>query len=257
MADISSHIRTDYKAVDKRDEIRNVMGWLRGDTGKMPVIVDDEKPFGLVSDRALLGRRVDPRAKVEGYTLNTRALTPQATLEDAMARMAEFRAAYIPVEDAKGKLAGYVSALDIVREQGGANGRTARELCVPITVMRENQTLNEVSHVFGKEYVDYLPVVDAKGRVSGVLPRRTLVQMEAGQIQQMGRKDAGGERIHPLQGTIDGYVDNTAPTVPANASFDTVLQKIEDFGCAIVQGEDGTVVGIATAETLVQQLGRR
>src|SRR5438876_7265450 len=108
MATIESILRADFKPVDKRDEIRMVLGWLSGDSDKVPIVVDDDKPMGILNERALMSRRLDQKAHIEQFTLATRALPQTATLEEAAARMREFRAAYLPVEDKRGKVAGFV-----------------------------------------------------------------------------------------------------------------------------------------------------
>ena len=115
MATIENLLRTDFKAVDKHDEVRTVFGWITGDAKDVPLIVDDGKPVGILNERALMSRRLEQKAKLDPYTLMTRALPLNATLEAAAARMREFRAARLPVEDARGKLAGYVTAIDIAR----------------------------------------------------------------------------------------------------------------------------------------------
>lgn len=254
MPDIAQYVRTDFREVDKRDELRTVLGWIRGDTATVPVVMDDGKPFGIVSERAMLGRRIDPKAKVEGYALTTRAVTAETTLADAMARMAEFRAAFLPVENNRGKLTGYVSALDFVHEHLPRETR-ARDLAIRVTTLREDQTLSEAHHAFHQEYVDFLPVLGKDGRIAGVVPRKTLILMDARQSSDKGRKDAGGERVHPQHAELTHYLDSNAPVIDGNAPLPEVIKAVRDFGCVLVHNAngDGTVAGIITAETLVQR----
>lgn len=256
MPDIGPFIRTDFKEVDKRDELRNVLGYIRGDVSDVPVITDEGRPFGIVSERAMLGRRIDPKARLEGYALTTRAVTPAATIDEVMARMGEFRAAHLPVQNEKGLLAGYVSALDIVQDKLPRDAK-ARDLALPVTVLREDQTLSEAHHAFSQEYVDYLPVLDAQGQPSGVVPRRTLISMDSRYDTSKGRKDAGGERIHPQKEPLSGYLDTRAPVIDAGAGLGEVVQKVRDFGCCIVRNGNGGLTGIITAETLVQRASGR
>lgn len=245
--DIHDLVKTDYKEVDKRDGLHSVMGWVRGDTDRLPIVTDGGKPFGIVNDRALMGRRIDHNAKVEGYTLTTRALPPTASVEEAIGRMAEFRAAHLPVAN-DGKLLGFVSALDLVREAG--LDRAASDLCVPVRVLKETQTLGDALHAFNQEYVDFLPIADANGRVTTVLPRRSVLLMEDN-ANTKGRKDAVANKFSYIQDPLAGFTDQ-AVVLPPNASAEDVLEALEDFGYAIVNDKDGRFVGIITPETLAR-----
>lgn len=245
--DISPHLRTDYKAVDKRDELRTVMGWLAGEASKVPIVLDDGRPFGILNERALMSRQLDGKAKIEPYVLVTRALAATASAEEARARLAEHRAAYLPVEDARGKLAGYVRAVDLARD--GSNGQKALDVAVPIQSLQEGSTLGDAMNAFQKEYVDYLPVVRADGRAIGVLPRRTVLRMEFN-AGDRGRKDAGGEKFTMLRDPVHGVMDDAPAFVRATSSLADVLETLDESGYAIVQRDGGGVMGIVTPETL-------
>ncbi|MEA3200357.1 MAG: hypothetical protein QOE90_1785 [Thermoplasmata archaeon] len=252
MADLSSYLRTDYKAVDKREGLHAVMGWLKGDADKLPIVMDDGKPFGIVNERALSSRRLDDKAKIENYALVTRALPQTASLDEVARRMSELRAAFLPIEDKRGKLAGYVSAIDVARERGAAT-RNARELAVPVTALRAEQTLGEALHAFTHEYVDHLPVLDAAGRLQGVVHRRDVLVLEANNADK-GRMDAVSEKQRPLKDALGGFADDASGVVPAGAGFDAVAAAIESWGYALVQDGAGRIAGIVTAETLLRSL---
>lgn len=254
MSELSPYLRTDYKAVDKRDGVHSVMGWLRGDTDKLPIVVDDGKPFGLVNDRALTSRRLDDKTKLENYAVVTRALPETATLDQVAARMAELRAAFLPIEDKRGKLAGYVSALDVARERG-ANDRAARELAVPVAHLTKDSTLGDAVHLFAQEYVDHLPILDANGQLHGVVHRRDVLLMSADSGDK-GRMDAQGEKIHALRDRIDGFAEDAQGIVGPAERFDAVAECLESWGYAFVRNGDGRVQGIITPETLMRALAR-
>ena len=253
MATIESLVRTDFKPVDKRDEVRTVLGWLSGDSTKVPIVVDDGKPVGIVNERALMSRRLDQKAHIDQFTLTTRALPWNADLEEAAARMREFRAAHLPVEDKRGKLLGYVTSIDVARASAGLHGR-ASEMCLPVRSLNEAHTMGDALHAFTQEYVDVLPVMDGGGRITGVLPRRALLQMELSTGHSRGRRDAGGEKFNLLNDPVSGFMDEAPVVLPAAASFDTLLKTIEESGYAIVQRDGATsgVLGIVTPETLMR-----
>lgn len=246
--DISSFVRTDYKAVDKHDAVHSIMGYVTGDSDKVPVVLDGKHPYGILNERALMSRRLDGNAKIEGFVLTTRAVPPETPVDEAIARMAEYRAPYLPVER-QGKLAGYVSAIDLVRQQD--LDYDAGEMCVPILTLTTKQSLSEALHAFNKEYVDHLPVVDEKGRVVGVIGRRFIINVET-QLGSKGRKDANGEKVHLLAEPLEGFIEQPPVTVAPNADFETVLEAVEEHGYAIVQASDGAIQGIITPQTLVR-----
>ncbi|HUR70024.1 MAG TPA: CBS domain-containing protein [Candidatus Thermoplasmatota archaeon] len=254
MADISSFLRTDFKAVDKRDPLHSVKGWLTGDASKVPIVVDDGRPFGILNERALMGRHLDLHAHVHQFALATRALTPDSTPEQARARMAELRAAYLPVEDKRGKLLGYVRAIDLARDE--LVGERARALAVPVTLLREDQTMGEALNAFAKEYVEFLPVVGRDGRIGGVLSRAKVLEMEFNNGDK-GRRDAGGEKFHMLDDPIAGFMDQAPSFVAPEADTKTLLDTLEDAGYAIVERDQGDpAVGLVTPETLFRAGGR-
>jgi CBS domain-containing protein len=251
MPPIESIIRTDFKAVDKRDELHSVLGWLTGDSTRVPIVMDGEKPFGIVNERAMMSRKLEHKSKIETYTLVTRSVPRSVDSTEAAARLAEFRAAYLPVEDARGKCAGYVTALDLARLNEMAS--LARDLCLPVKSLTEKQSLGEALHLFSQEYVGILPVMN-DGKLVGVLPRREVVRMEL-QGNDKGRKDAHGEHIHPLKDPVGGFMDSTAITLRPGASFAEVADQLDEHGYAIVQENGGPVLGMITPETLMRLTG--
>lgn len=253
MADISSLVRTDFKAVDKREPLHAVKGWLTGDAEKVPIILDDGKPMGIVNERAIMGRHLDPNAHIQQFALATRPLTPETSVEDARAQMAQMRAAYLPVSDKKGKLLGYVRAIDLAR--GSLNGEMARELAVNVTNLREDQTLGDAVHAFNKEYVEFLPVLGRDGRLGGVLSRSDVIKMEFDGGDK-GRKDAGGEKIRFLDDAVGGLMDTATSVLSPDARPEALLDRLEEHGYAIVGAANGKPLGLVTPETLFRARGR-
>lgn len=246
---IETLLRTDMKIVDKRDPVSTVMGWIRGDSTKAPIVMDDGSPFGIPNERSLVTRSLPQTTHLDRFTLVTRALPTNATLDEAAARMAELRAPYLPVADARGKLLGYVTAVDVARERG-VDGN-ARDMSVRVKSLREQDTIGDALHLFTQEYVPFLPVMDGNGRVSGVLPRSMVLRMGSESVDK-GRKDAGGEKLHLHEDAVAGFMTGSPSLVPASAGADEVLDRVEANGYAIVQERDGSVAGVVTPETLLR-----
>lgn len=250
MPGIDHLIRTDFKTVDKRDEVRTVLSWLTGHTDKPPIVTDDERPVGIVNDRALMRRRLDTNARIDRFISTTRAVSPETDYEEVVRRMLEYRASYLPVEDSKGKTAGYVTALDVARELQA--GVPVGRCCVAVTKLRTDSTLGDALHAFAQEYVDWLPVVDDNGVVQGVLPRKTLVEMETGAGHDRGRKDAGGDQVRLLEMPVSGHMEIAPNVLGVDVEHEALLESIEEFGYAIVQDRQGRYRGIVTPETILE-----
>ena len=135
---------------------------------------------------------------------------------------------------------------------GCPNTRTAAELCLPVRSLNEAHTLGDALHAFTQEYVDFLPVMDGGGKVTGVLPRRALFSMELNQGHGRGRRDAGGEKTNLLDDKVAGFMDEAPVVLPAAASFDQLLRTVESSGYAIVQNGGKGVMGIVTPQTILR-----
>lgn len=250
MPGIDHLIRTDYKTVDKHDEVRNVLSFLSGDGGKPPIVTDHERPVGIVNDKTLMKRRLDPSTKLDRYLSTTSAVPAEVGIDEVVRRLLHYRASYLPVEDGRGKTKGYVRALDVARELEA--GETATQACVAVPALREDQNLGDALHQYTQEYIDYIPVVDASNRITGVLPRSVLVQWAAGMGGTRGRKDAGGEPADLLAIPVHGVMDNAPIIVPPTTSREELYAKLDKFGYAIVQDKRGHYFGVVTAETILE-----
>lgn len=249
---VDALLRKNFKPVDKRDALQNVLGWLTGDTNVVPIVMDGPAPFGIVNERALMSRKLEHKAHIGHYALATRSVPQTATTQTAAERMSEFRAGYLPVHDAKERLTGYVTALDVTRDAD--LHKTARDLAQPVGSLQEKETLGDALHRFTQEYVPYIPVVN-DGHYVGILPRRHIVRlaMNAG---DKGRTDNRGEKINALTQSIGGFMEAADSAVRPNASTSAVLDAVEKRGYAIVMERDGPVLGLITPETLVWGVGR-
>lgn len=252
MDDLSTLLRDDMKPVDKRDGIHSVMGWLTGQTDKVPIVLDRERPFGIINERALMARSLDPQAKIDPYVTPTGAIALDTPLSDVARRMSEHRAPHFPVQDDRGRLAGYLAATDVALAT--TQGFTAETACLPVQVLTEGQTMGEALNAFAKEYVDYLPVTDANGRVVGVLPRRAVLSMEFNSGSR-GRKDAGGEKLTMLNDPVHGFMDDVPVFVQPDLGHEELMPILEESGYAIVRDGSGRLRGVVTPSTLFRATG--
>lgn len=233
-------IRTDARPVDKRDEVGAVLGWLRGDTSHPPVVLDGRKPFGLIDARRLFGRGIRHHTHVDKVTVPVPTLTEATSDEEVAARFDSSLAPYLPVEDDRGRLVGYVEAASVLDafEQGPDAGTAA----VSVPTLAPGDGLEAAIHAFQRTPSDRLPVVEA-GRLVGVVPLREAVRIIDFEDQPAGRKDFGGEthdvRRAPIRDTMQGGWSE----LRASASFDAVRERLQERGYAFVVADDGSLAG--------------
>lgn len=237
-------VRTDFKAVDKRDGIGTLYGYLRGEVDKVPIVCDRGRPYGVVNEKRILRAHLVPEQHVDRFTVGPGVLLPDAEVDEALQLVAHEWIPHAPVWDGK-RLLGYVRAVDLLREVDVE--MSAASLAVEVPALAPGTSVGEAMHRFYEVASHVLPVV-RDGRIVGVVSRQGLLPL-ATDPRAGGRKGAGGEFDDPRKPPIDGYVDGRFETVPATASFATVRSVLEEFGAAWVVDGGGRLVGVVTPES--------
>lgn len=240
-------VRHDFKAVDKREEVGTLAGFLRGETDEVPIVCDRGRPYGVVNEKRLLRSRLNPHQHLDRFVVATPVLSPGAEVEEALAVVAETWVPHVPVGE-DGRLLGYVRATDLLREVADARGLDAHRMMLETPFLAPGEPVGEVIHRFYNVASDVLPVVERSGRLVGVVARKDIAPL-ATDARPGGRKAAGGERESPRGAPIEGYVDDRFETVRPNARFDDVVEVLDDFGAAIVIGGDRVPRGVVTPES--------
>jgi CBS domain-containing protein len=97
------------------------------DCGEIPVVDENGKPAGVVTDRDIACRAVangrDPERTTAGDIMTTPVLTarPDDSLESCLADMERHQIRRVPVVDADGSCCGMVSQADIARAESSEN----------------------------------------------------------------------------------------------------------------------------------------
>jgi CBS domain-containing protein len=136
-----------------------------------------------------------------------------APFKDVVRRMQEFRVSALPVVDDEGRLVGIVSEADLIlkedpeledsahlfegrhhrHQREKAAGLVAEELMTaPVVTLAIDATLGEAAQLMHRKGVKRLPVVDASGRIHGVLSRSDLLKVflrEDAEIEREVRED--------------------------------------------------------------------
>lgn len=245
-------IRNEFKEVDKRDEINTVLGFLAGSSPDVPVVLDREKAYGVLNEKAFLRSRLSPNQKLEGpYVVGTRTLEPGAPIEEAADVIATSRIPYVPVANPDGRVVGVVHSLDVLL--GLASSLTTEELLVEVPVLRSDASVGEAIHLLHDVSVPALPVVDESGALLGVVHRRHLVRI-AMDARPSGRKGAVGNPEDPRGEPVTGYLDGGFETIHPSASFHEAREALRRSPAVVVAGEDGRPRGVLTPEAAVQRV---
>jgi CBS domain-containing protein len=122
-------VRPDDTAVDAARLMRDE------DTGIVPIVEDDDRLVGVVTDRDLAIRVIaeerDPRATkvAEIASQNLVTIDPQQDLDEAMRLMAEHQVRRLPVVEEDGKLVGVLAQADVARHaEPERTGRVVEEI---------------------------------------------------------------------------------------------------------------------------------
>lgn len=237
-------LRTDFKAVDKRDPVSALFGYLRGEVATVPIVLDGKRPYGVVNEKRIARAHLDPRQHIDRYVVGPGVVTPDASVEEALSLCAAEWVPHVPVWDGR-KLLGYVRAIDLLKETGSR--LPASSLLVEAPPLRRDTSVGDALHTLCTCASHVLAVLDARGRIAGVVDRRTLLPLATDTLRG-GRKGAGGEVADPRASTVEGYVDGRFETVRPETSFADVCETLDGFGAAfVVAGE--RVRGVVTPES--------
>ncbi|GIW09091.1 MAG: hypothetical protein KatS3mg061_0148 [Dehalococcoidia bacterium] len=188
-----------------------------------------------------------------------------------------YRAA--PVIDANEQVVGLVTNSDLV-ERGGlalrldllvsmspetferelatlaASGKTAADLMTsPAVTIRADATVLSAARLMAERRLKRLPVVDAAGRLLGMVSRVDLLRTVA-EGYPLPEEPPAPTRRPRLVGEI---MRTRVPTVPPQATLAEVLEAVVStrLNRAVVVDEQRRVVGIITDAELVRRLGER
>src|SRR6187551_434878 len=150
-----------------------------------------------------------------GMILNPYALSPEATLREAVALMTRFKISGVPVVDRDGKLVGIITNRDL---------QFARDLARPIrevmtsaglVVAPVGTTLEEAERILGEHKIEKLPVVDADGKLKGLI---TVKDIHKRRQYPTANKDQHGRlRVAAAIGAGGDYLDRAKALADAGA----------------------------------------
>lgn len=299
------HVRT----VTADTTVRSAAALLLEMGAKTLVVVDSEhRPVGILTlgdllrragsrlrhgvASALTGDEVERqlttlfRSEVRCDELMTREVVTvpsTARLEDALATMAKRDIKRVPVIDADGKLVGLLSRADMLRAlTGEADGhgattprvvgaRIARDLMrTDVSTVPLDASVEETARTVLRSEIGRVAVIDADGRLQGVIALRDLLPLATGPeraqaIEAIVRPAAPVEpflsllRGHPSARTAASIMRRDVFSVGPDATLGEVLDALMTHGIArlLVVDADRRVLGAVDRGDLLRSLAER
>jgi len=208
--------------------------------------------------------------------LTVRPETPIATVVELLIERGVKAA---PVVDSNGWVVGIISGGDLLERaelpfrlslQGqvapetvhdqiaalAASGRIASDIMTPdVTTIDERTPLREAARLMAQQHIKRLPVIDAHGRVCGILSRADVLR----HIAAVTPGSEIAEEIQPLERRgphVGDLLDPHVPTVTADTPLDVTVGKLVSTPLrrVVVVDTQRRVVGIVTDADLVGRL---
>ena len=163
------------------------------------------------------------------------ACSPQATLAEAIARMHEYEVGTLMVVDAGNKLVGMLGARDVqfVRDRSRPVESVMRPLD-RLVVGKPDIDTAQAAGIFAEQRIDKLPLVDAGGRLVGLITARDLMRINE---NPRAAKDARGRLlVGAAIGVMGDYMERTAALIE---------QDVDALVIDIAHGHSDQVIEVA------------
>jgi IMP dehydrogenase len=199
---------------------------------------------------------------VSGMIVDPYTLAPDAPVADALAIMANYRISGVPIVDAEGVFLGIITNRDLRFEK-------RRDIPVAELMTRENlvtapvgTSLEQAKGLLHKHRIEKLPIVDAKGRLKGLITVKDIVKAieypnackdEQGRLRVAAAVGVGDRALERVERLLDNGCDVVVVDTAHGHSkgvIDTVKQIKRKFkGAEVAAGNVGTPEG---AQALIE-----
>src|SRR5215204_394804 len=150
-----------------------------------------------------------------GVISNPYTLPDTATLREATNLMNRFRVSGVPIVDHDGRLVGILTNRDLQFERS-LDRPVAEAMTKNLITAPHGTTLDEAERILAKHRVEKLPVIDADGRLKGLITVRDIHKRrqfpgankdEIGRLRVAAAIGAGGDYLARARALIDAGVD--------------------------------------------------
>ncbi|MBS3057401.1 MAG: CBS domain-containing protein [Candidatus Diapherotrites archaeon] len=231
-------------------------------------VVSDGTYCGIVTKRKLFKTKIDvAKMKIQKVIEKCPALSEADGIERIVQLMLNSETRILPVQRA-GKIIGVVHALDVINELRAVNemaNMQAQQIATlnPI-VLAEKDTIAKAMHIMRTKDIGRIPITDAKGRLSGILSFRDIVEKyllkpvsRKGSSVSRGRSASSSfspEHASMLNLPIADEMSDVVVTAGKKDSLSRIIQLMQQHSLPdIVLVENDRPVGIITIRDLLKQ----
>lgn len=191
---------------------------------QMAIAVAREGGIGIVHRFMTIEDQVDEVLKVkrsesvvieQPYTVK-----PETTVMELYKLMAEYGVSGLLVED-QGKLAGIITRRDITFEKN-AKRRVSDLMTKEVITAKAGTTIEQAKEILHKHRIEKLPLVDAKGRIAGLITSKDILKMD--QYPHSAKDRKGRLLVGAAVGVKGDYLERTEALLEAGA--DTIVVDI-------------------------------
>ena len=155
--------------------------------------------------------------RAEGFIVDEpHSIDESATIADARARMAEYNIGGLVITDQQGRLLGLVTTRDLIFEPDQT--RVVSEVMTPreqLITVQADTSLEEAREQLRKHRVEKLPVLDASGRLTGLITAQDIIKID--QWPQATKDKHGRLQIAAAVGIRSSDIERAAACVHAGA----------------------------------------
>jgi IMP dehydrogenase len=151
-----------------------------------------------------------------GVISNPYTLPETASLREASNLMSRFRVSGVPIVDSEGRLVGIITNRDLQFERSLDRPVADAMTKDGLITAPQGTTLDEAERILGKHRIEKLPVVDADGRLKGLITVKDIHKRrqfpgankdEIGRLRVAAAIGAGGDYLSRAKALIDAGVD--------------------------------------------------
>lgn len=264
--------------VDTPERVAQLLPQIRALVGEALIVVDTVE---IIQHASGTLQPFDDRQTVE--TVMTRqpaTVLPETPVQQLAALLVERNYRALPVVDPAGKLVGLVTNGDLI-ERGSLglraellhlldpqalgqllaklaeSGRTAADvMTADVVTVTPGTSLADAAHLMALKRLKRLPVVDAEGRLMGIVAR---VDVLRAATAGAGAQPVDAETEVPAASpgaTVAEVMTTQAPTVAANAGLPEVIEAVVStrLNRAVVVDEERRPLGVVTDAELLRRL---
>ncbi|MEO9296268.1 MAG: IMP dehydrogenase [Nitrososphaera sp.] len=169
-------------------------------------------------DQVLRVKRSESVIIEQPYTVK-----PDMTLADMHRLMAEYGVSGLLVEDKNNdnKLAGIITRRDVMFEKNGKR-KVADLMTKDVITAKAGTTIEQAKEILHKHRIEKLPLIDSKGRISGLITGKDILKMD--EYPHAAKDKKGRLLVGGAVGVKGDYLERTEALLEAGA--DTIVVDI-------------------------------